>query len=102
KPMAGHLVRAGYQVTVHNRSQAAVDELVAQGARKAASPAECARDADVIITMLPDGPDVELVVAGPDGVFEGARPGAFLLDMSTISPVVAKRLAAEAQERGLS
>ena len=101
KLMAHNLLKAGYPLTVHNRSQAAVDELAAAGARRAMSPAECARQADAVITMLPDGPDVELVLAGAGGVFEGAKPGAMLLDMSTISPVTAKRLAQQASERGL-
>ncbi len=102
KPMAKHLLAAGYPLTVHNRSQAAVQELAALGTRTATTPSECAVGADVIITMLPDGPDVEAVVAGPHGVFEGARPGAIIVDMSTISPVVSKKLAAEAAQRGLS
>ncbi|MFI5266606.1 MAG: 2-hydroxy-3-oxopropionate reductase [Chloroflexota bacterium] len=100
KPMAHNLLKAGYQLTVHNRSQAAVEELVSAGALRAGNPAECVREADVLITMLPDGPDVELVMAGPDGVFHGAKPGAILVDMSTISPVVAKRVAEQAQARG--
>jgi 2-hydroxy-3-oxopropionate reductase len=99
--MAHNLLKAGYELTVHNRSRPAVDDLVHAGAKDGGSPAGCARDADVVITMLPDGPDVELVVAGTDGVFEGAIRGAAILDMSTISPVVAKRLAAAASERGL-
>ncbi|MDE3075826.1 MAG: 2-hydroxy-3-oxopropionate reductase [Chloroflexota bacterium] len=102
KPMAGHLLNAGHPLTVHNRSQAAVRELAGLGARAASSPAECAAGADVVITMLPDGPDVELVLAGPHGAFEGSKPGALLVDMSTISPVTAKRLAGEAQQLGLS
>jgi len=100
KPMAHNLLKAGYQLTVHNRGQAAVEELVSAGAEHAESPADCASQADVVITMLPDGPDVELVVAGPKGVFEGAKAGAILVDMSTISPVIAKRLAEQAQAKG--
>ncbi len=98
KPMAHNLLKAGYDLTVHNRSQAAVEELVGAGAHRTSSPAECARDVEALITMLPDGPDVESVMAG---VFEGAKPGTLLIDMSTISPVTAKRLAQQAQARGL-
>ena len=100
KPMAHNLLKAGHQLTVHNRSQAAVQELAAAGAQRAGSPAACVAKAEVVITMLPDGPDVELVMAGEQGVFAGAPPGAILADMSTISPVTAKRLAAEAKARG--
>jgi len=102
KPMAKNLLHAGYGLTVHSRGQAPVEELVALGAQRAASPADCARTADVVITMLRDSPDVELVVAGEQGVFQGARPGTLLLDMSTISPVTAQRLAREAGERSLA
>ncbi|MBV8083834.1 MAG: 2-hydroxy-3-oxopropionate reductase [Chloroflexi bacterium] len=101
RPMARNLLKAGYALTVHNRSRAAVEELVQAGAKDGGSPAGCARDADVVITMLPDGPDVEQVIAAPSGVFEGAKGGAAILDMSTISPVIATRLASAAAERGL-
>jgi 2-hydroxy-3-oxopropionate reductase len=100
KPMAHNLLKAGYQLTVHNRGQAAVEELVSAGAQRAGTPAECVSQADIVITMLPDGPDVELVMAGPKGVFDGAKAGAILVDMSTISPVIAKRLAEQAQAKG--
>ncbi|MGH2518590.1 MAG: 2-hydroxy-3-oxopropionate reductase, partial [Chloroflexota bacterium] len=102
KPMARNLLQAGYALTVHSRGQAPVEELVGLGAQRAANPADCARTADIVITMLPDSPDVELVMAGEQGVFQGARPGTLLLDMSTISPVVAQRLAREAGKRGLA
>ena len=101
RPMSRNLLRAGFRLVVHNRSRAAVEELVAAGASGAASPQEVAARSDAVLTMLPDSPDVEAVVAGPGGVFEGARPGMLLIDMSTISPAVARRLAAEAQRRGL-
>jgi len=100
KPMAHNLLKAGHQLTVHSRGQAAVEELAAAGAQRASSPAACVAQAEVAITMLPDGPDVELVMAGEQGVFAGAPPGAILVDMSTISPVTAKRLAAEAKAKG--
>lgn len=98
KPMAANLVRAGHDVAVHNRSRPSVDELVALGARPAASPAEVAAGADVVITMLPDGPDVRAVV---EQLLGTAEPGTLLIDMSTISPAVARELAAAAAERRL-
>ena len=102
RPMAHNLLRAGFELTVHSRSRPPVEELAAAGAKTADTPAECSRGAEVVITMLPDGPDVDLVVAGSNGVFEGTQPGTLLVDMSTISPITAKRLALEAQSRGLS
>lgn len=100
KPMARNLLRAGYPLLVHNRSRAAVEELAREGAAPAASAPEVAAAADVVITMLPDSPDVESVYSGKDGVFAGAKPGVLLIDMSTISPVVARSLAADAERRG--
>jgi 2-hydroxy-3-oxopropionate reductase len=102
KPMARNLLKAGYPLIVGNRSQAAVKELVAEGARNITTAREIAAQSDVVITMLPDSPDVELVVAGADGVFAGARSGLLLIDMSTISPVVARKLAADALGRGIT
>lgn len=99
KPMAANLLRAGHRLTVHNRSRPAVDELVALGATGARSAAETAADADVVITMLPDGPDVRAVA---EQLFEAARPGTLLVDMSTIAPLVARDLSAQAVERHLS
>jgi len=100
KPMARNLLKRGFALAVHNRSRAAVDELVAAGATAADSPAAVARQADRIVTMLPDGPDVENVLAGPDGVFSGLRPNAVIVDMSTIAPGTARRLARAAEGRG--
>ncbi len=93
KPMAGHLLKAGYALTVHNRSRAAVDELAAQGARAADTPREVAANSDVVITMLPDSPDVEVVVRGSDGILAGARPGLIHIDMSTIAVTTTRRIA---------
>jgi 2-hydroxy-3-oxopropionate reductase len=100
KPMAKHLLAAGYRVTVHNRSRAAVDDLAAAGAAAAASAAEVARASTVIITMLPDTPDVEAVLTGPDGVLAALQPGAVVVDMSSISPVATARLAALVAAKG--
>ena len=100
KPMARNLLKRGYAVVAHNRSRAPVDELVAEGATAASSPAEVARRAPIIITMLPDGPDVEQVLEGADGVFSAMQPGTVIVDTSTIAPSTAQRLAARASELG--
>jgi 2-hydroxy-3-oxopropionate reductase len=100
KPMARNLLKAGHSLVVHSRSRAPVDELAKEGAEVAASAEEVAQRSQVVITMLPDSPDVDLVYAGEHGVFAGAKPGTLLIDMSSISPVVARKLAAEAEKRG--
>jgi 2-hydroxy-3-oxopropionate reductase len=100
KPMAANLLKAGYPVVVHSRSQGPVDELVAQGARKGTSPADVARQATRVITMVPDSPDVERVLDGPDGVFGALQPGTIVIDMSSIAPGVARRLAEKAASLG--
>jgi 2-hydroxy-3-oxopropionate reductase len=100
--MAGHLLKGGYRLVVHNRSRGPVDELVAAGATAAASPAEVARAATVVITMLPDTPDVERVLTGPDGVLSAIQKGAIVIDMSSISPVATERLAKAVAEKGAS
>lgn len=101
KPMAGHLLKAGFPLTVHNRSQAAVDELLAAGAKSAPSPKEMARNADIVFTCLPDSPDVEQIVLGKDGIIEGAREGLIVVDHSTIKPATARKLAAELSTHGI-
>lgn len=101
KPMARNLIKEGYSLVVHNRSRPAVHELEREGAKAAGSPQEVAAQTEVVVTMLPDSPDVEQVVAGDRGVLAGVRPSTLLIDMSSISPVVARRLAAEAEARGL-
>jgi 2-hydroxy-3-oxopropionate reductase len=100
RPMARNLLTAGYPLVVHSRSKGPVNELVAAGARKAASPAEVATGATRIITMVPDGPDVERVLDGPDGAFSTMRPGTIVIDMSSIAPGVARRLAERARALG--
>src|SRR6185295_15249194 len=99
KPMAKHLAAAGHRLVVHNRSRGAVDELVAAGATAAGSPAEVAKASTVVITMLPDTADVERVLTGQDGVLSGLQAGAVVIDMSSISPVVTERLAAQVAEK---
>jgi 2-hydroxy-3-oxopropionate reductase len=100
KPMALNLCKKGFEVLVHNRSRSAVEAVVAAGARPAGSPAEVARSAKIIITMLPDGPDVEKVLEGKDGVFGAMQQGSVIVDSSTIAPDIARRLAARARELG--
>jgi 2-hydroxy-3-oxopropionate reductase len=100
KPMARNLMKAGYSLVVHNRSRPSVDELAKEGARIASNPQETAAQSEVVITMLPDSPEAEQVFAGDQGVFAGAKRGTLLIDMSSISPVVARRLAAEAERLG--
>jgi 2-hydroxy-3-oxopropionate reductase len=101
RPMARRLLGAGFPLTVHSRSTGPVDELVAQGASRAGSPAEAASGAGVVITMLPDTPDVEHVVLGDDGVLAGAARGALAIDMSTIDPGAARRVADELVSAGV-
>ena len=95
KPMVKNLIKAGYEPIVFNRGPAPVDELIGEGARRGTSAKNVAEQSDVVITMLPDTPDVESVVLGADGIVEGARPGLLLIDMSTISPVVTRQIASQ-------
>ncbi len=100
-PIAGHLLDAGYRLTVHNRTREKADELVARGARWADSPAEAARDADVVFTMLGYPQDVEDVYLATDGLLRAAKPGAWLIDLTTSSPQLARDIhdAAEAWDK---
>jgi len=100
-PMAGHLVQAGHTVVGHNRSPAPVQRLVEAGGQGAESVAEAVSEADVIITMVPDSPDVEGLALGDDGIYANARSGAIHLDMSSIRPDVSVRLAEAGRERGI-
>ena len=102
KPMARNLIKAGFSLTVHNRTRAKVDELVRDGATAAASPAEVAAAADILITMLPNSPDVELVALGPNGIKEGAKAGQLFIDMSTINPIVSRKIAKEMEPLGVA
>jgi 2-hydroxy-3-oxopropionate reductase len=99
-PMAKHLVDADFDVVGYNRSPAAVERLVAAGGRAATSVADAVATADVVAVMVPDSPDVELVLAGAGGVFERARPGTLIIDFSSIRPDVASELAREGTARG--
>ena len=103
RPMAKNLMEAGYELVLQNRSPEKAERLAEEGnATAARSPREVAEACDIVITMLPDSPDVEAVVAGEGGVLEGIRDSALLVDMSTISPVVTEELAAKVREKGAS
>src|SRR5512139_3909042 len=101
KSIARNILKAGFPLLVHNRSRAAVNELVAEGARAASSPAEVAAQVDVVFTNLPDSPDVELVALGPQGVIESGRPGLVFVDNSTIKPATARYIARALAEKGV-
>jgi 2-hydroxy-3-oxopropionate reductase len=101
KPMTRNLLQAGFHVTVFNRSAPALEALVAEGAHPGESPAHVARQSDIVITMLPDTPDVEAVVRGPQGIIAGAHAGLLLIDMSTISPITTRQMAAELEQYGI-
>ena len=101
RPMAKNLLSAGYPLVVHSRSRGPVDELVAAGATAATSAREVAGKCDVLITMLPNSPDVELVALGKDGIVEGARQGLLYIDMSTISPIVSQTVGKALAAKGV-
>ena len=102
RPMAKNLLKAGHQVTVYDIMPTGMDEVAAAGAAKGSSPKDVASKTDIIITMVPDGPEVEQAVLGANGVLEGAKKGAIVVDMSTIDPLVTDRLAAAAADKGVS
>jgi 2-hydroxy-3-oxopropionate reductase len=102
KPMSTNLINAGYTLVVHNRSRPAVKEIVALGAKEAFSGREVASQSEVVITMLPDSPDVEAVALGPDGVLETMQPGGLYIDMSTIAPTVSKKIAEIGAQKGVA
>ena len=98
--MAGHLLDAGHELTVHNRTREREEELAGRGAKRAASPREAAAGAELVCLCLSDSPDVEAVVLGDDGVAAGIASGAVVLDCSTIAPATARRVALALAERG--
>jgi 2-hydroxy-3-oxopropionate reductase len=100
-PMARNVLEAGHPLTVHSRTSSRADDLVGAGAVLADTPAAVAACSDVVITMLPDSPDVVSVVEGDDGLLRGSEPGAVWIDMSSIAPSVARMLAERARERGV-
>ncbi|MDR1935730.1 MAG: NAD-binding protein, partial [Candidatus Accumulibacter sp.] len=100
-PMACNLVKAGFAVYGYNRSRAKLDQLAASGGNAAGSVAEAVRDADMVITTLPDWPAVRQVMLGPEGVAENARPGTLVVDMTSVSPIAARELRAALTEKRL-
>ncbi len=101
RPMAKNLIKAGYPLVVHSRSRGPVDDVVKSGARAASSPKDVAAQCDVLITMLPNSPEVEQVALGKDGIIEGARPGLIFIDMSTISPIVSQKVGKALAAKGV-
>jgi 2-hydroxy-3-oxopropionate reductase len=101
KSIARNILKAGFPLIIYNRSSAAVDELVAEGAQAASSPADVAAQVDVVFTSLPDTPDVEKVVSGEKGIISGAHPGLIWVDNSTIMPAAARRLAARMADKSV-
>ncbi len=99
--IAANILKAGFPLTVHNRSRPPVDDLIARGAHSASSPQAVAQASDVVFTCLPDSPDVEAVVLGPDGVRDGSRPGMIFVDNSTIKPESARHMARELEAVGV-
>mgnify|MGYP001154457493 CR=1 FL=1 len=99
KSMARNIMKAGYEVVVHNRSRQSVRELVSEGAIEAYTPAEVAKEVDIVFTNLPDSPDVELVALGEDGIIEGTHPGLIFIDNSTIKPVTTRMIGERLAEK---
>ena len=101
KPMAGHLVSAGHTVRVYDHHNPPVKELSEKGAMACSSSAEVAEESDIIIIMVPDTPDVEMVLFGPKGVAESVRKGSIVVDMSSISPIATKEFAEKLAAKGV-
>jgi 2-hydroxy-3-oxopropionate reductase len=102
RPMARNLLKAGHSLVVHSRSRGPVDEIVKAGAKAADSPKDVAAQCDVLITMLPNSPEVEQVALGPNGIIEGARRGLIFIDMSTISPIVSQKVGKALEAKGVA
>ena len=98
-PMARNLLKAGFQVVAYSRTRTKVEEMVKEGAQGVSSSREVAESSEVVITMVPDSPDVQQVILGPQGVIEGARDDSVVIDMSTISPTVTQDIAARLREK---
>ena len=101
KPMARNLLKAGHQLVVYDIAAAPIAEMAAAGAEKGASSKDVAARTEVIVTMLPDGPEVEQSVLGADGVLEGAKRGSLVIDMSSISPLVSQKVGAALAGKGV-
>jgi 2-hydroxy-3-oxopropionate reductase len=100
KPMSRNLLKAGHQLVVYDIRPEPLREVVAAGAARGESSKDAAARSEVTITMLPDGPDVQAAVLGPNGVLEGAQPGSILVDMSSVSPLVAREVSSACEGRG--
>ena len=100
KPIAKNLIKAGFELQVHSRANGPVKELVALGAKETGTPAECAKNMDAVITMLPDGPDSESVILGENGVLDSAKKGAIIIDMSSIAPAISQKIAKSCETSG--
>ena len=101
KPMSKNLLKAGYELVVLDRNQSSVDEIVALGAKSAATPKEVAEQVEAVITMLPNSPHVKEVVLGENGVIEGAKEGLVVIDMSSIAPLVSREICEELAKKGV-
>ncbi len=101
KPMSKNLIKAGYEIVVLDRNLSAVQELLDAGATTADMPKDVAAQVDIVITMLPNSPQVKEVALGEDGIIEGAKPGTILVDMSSIAPLVSREIAAKLSEKGI-
>ena len=101
RPMSINLIKAGHTLAVYDVVPALVDAAVAAGAARGGSCRDVASRSEIVITMLPDGPEVEQAVLGPAGALEGAVEGSILLDMSSISPIVAQKVAAACAAKGV-
>ena len=101
KPMVRNLMKAGHEVMVFNRSQPAIDEMVSEGALRGSSYAQMGADCPIIITMVPNAPDVKAILAGEKGVLSAAKPGTIVIDMSSIAPLAAQEISALCAEKGV-
>jgi len=101
RPMLRNLLKAGYTVVAYDRNGEKLDAAVADGAQRGASNADVGARAPIVITMLPDGPEVEEAVLGADGILSGSKSGSLIIDMSSISPLVAQKVAAACAEKGV-
>ena len=101
KPMAKNLLKAGHKLVVYDIMPAGADEVVAAGAARGSSPKDVAGQTEIVITMVPDGPEVEQAVLGSNGVLEGAKKGTIVVDMSSISPMVAQKVGATCEAQGV-
>jgi len=99
-PMARNLIKAGFEVVIYNRTASKADKMVSEGAKKAGSPGDVARQCPAVITIVSDTPDVESVILGENGIIEGIRPDSVVIDMSTISPQATQKIATRLREKG--